>query len=144
MRLGAVDQDKMQEYRSWTFSLSTMFLECRFMHEMLQETQALWSVMYQTHKYYSDNTIYKQNMKTYIIKVSKPYSSRSHPCLYFSYCLCIISLASAADHMINKRIIAYFLYSMFTFIWQHAVQMLPSTQFSHGIGLLFTVVADCF
>ncbi len=34
----------------------------------------------------------------------------------FSYCLCIISLASAADHTINKRIMAYFMSSMFTSI----------------------------
>ncbi len=63
----------------------------------------VWCV--RTHKNCSDNSIYKQNMRAQ--KVSKLFCVLSHPCLYFSYCLHIISPASAADHTINKHIIAF-------------------------------------
>ncbi len=89
---------------------------------------------------YSDNTIYKQNMRSRIIKVLKLCCLLSHPCFNFSYCLCIITLASAADQTINKRIITYFMSSMFTSVWQSAAQVLPNPQYPNGIGLLFPLL----
>ncbi len=52
-----------------------------------------------THNYYNDNSISKA--WGLVSKVSKLCSLLSHPCLYFSCCMCIILLASAADHSIN-------------------------------------------
>ncbi len=65
-------------------------------------------------------------MRARIIRVSK-------------HCCFILSLASAADHTINKSIIAYFTSSVFTSVRQSAVQVLPNPQFPRRIVFFLLV-----
>ncbi len=76
-------------------------------------------------------------------KVSKLCSLLSYPCLYFSYCLHIISLAIAADHTINKCIITYFMSCMFTSIYDNVLRCHVHC-FPAELGYFFRVAAGCF
>ncbi len=74
-------------------------------------------------------------MTTLQAKDEGSYHKSRHPWLYFLYCLCTISLASAADHMIIKRLLY-----VFTSIWQCTAQVLPSPPFPLRIEILFPLL----